>query len=85
MAYGDLCGQYTKQVVPEATCINSKLRGVFEIRDAWVQELRDKGQVDTVAIPREENHADILTHCLSSGNFNKEVGHINIKLLGIEI
>ena len=59
-----------------ATCINSKLRGVFDLRDAWVQELRDKGQVETVAIPREENHDDMLTHCFSSGNFNKEVGHI---------
>ena len=57
-----------------ATCINAKLRGV--LRDAWVQELRDKGQVETVVIPREENHADILTHCISSGSFNKEVGHI---------
>ena len=46
------------------------------VRDAWVQELRDKGQVDTVAIPRKENKSDILTHCLSSGNFNKEVGSI---------
>ena len=61
-----------------ATCINSKLRGVFDLRDVWVQELRDKGQVETVTIPRDENHADIhvLTHCLSSGNFNKQVGHI---------
>ena len=59
-----------------ATCINSKLRGVFDLRDVWVQELRDKGQVKTVGIPREDNAADILTHCLSSGNFNKEVGHI---------
>ena len=41
-----------------------------------VKELRNKGQVETVAIPRKENKADILTHCLSSGNFNKEVGHI---------
>jgi len=46
------------------------------VRDAWVQELRDKGQVDMVAIPRKENKSDILTHCLSSGNFNKEVGYI---------
>jgi hypothetical protein len=59
-----------------ATCINSKLRGVFDLRDAWIQELRDKGQVETVAIPRKENKSDILTHCLSSGNFNKEVGYI---------
>ena len=59
-----------------ATYINSKLRGVFDLRDAWVQELCDKSQVETVTIPRDENHADILTHCLSSGNFNKQVGHI---------
>ena len=54
----------------------STLWGVFDLRDAWVKELRNKGQVETVAIPRKENKADILTHCLSSGNFNKEVGHI---------
>jgi len=60
----------------KATCINSKLRGVFDLRENWVQELRDKGQVETVTIPREENKSDILTHCLSSGNFNKEVGRI---------
>ncbi len=48
--------------------------------ETWVQELRNKGQVETVAIPREENKSDMLTdtlaHCLSSGNFNKEVGRI---------
>ena len=60
----------------KATWINSKLRGVFDLRETWVQELRDKGQVETVTIPREENKSDILTHCLSSGNFNKEVGRI---------
>ena len=65
-----------------ATCINSKLRGVFDLRDGWVQELRDKSQVETVTIPRDENHADILTHCLSSGNFNKQVGHIQNQVNG---
>ena len=57
-----------------------QIMGVFDLRSAWVLELRDKGQVETVAIPRKENAAesDILyTHCLFSGNFNKEVvGHI---------
>ncbi len=32
-----------------ATCTNSKLRGVFDLRGAWIQELCDKGQVETVA------------------------------------
>ena len=50
-----------------ATCINSKLRGVFGLRDAWVQELREKGQVETVAIPR------VCRAAISAKNFFGDV------------
>ena len=44
------------------TCPNSKIRGCFDLRDKCVQELRDKGVVKSVKIPRDLNVADLLTH-----------------------
>ena len=51
------------------TCPTSKIRGCFQLREAWVRELRDQGVVRTEKIPRELNMADMLTHCLSRCKF----------------
>ena len=53
----------------KATAPNSKLRRVFDMRNASVQELRDQGIVKSMHILRDLNVADLLTHCLSGPNF----------------
>ena len=48
----------------EGTCINSRnsrLRGVVDMMEAWVKELR--AQVMVKWIPQHTNKADILTKC----------------------
>ena len=47
----------------EGTCLRSKLRGVVDMRAAWVQELRDLATVSVKWIPAHKNKADILTKC----------------------
>ena len=56
-----------------ATCLESRLRGIFDLRDAWVRELRDAGLVRTIHVPGIHNPADLLTKCLASGPFNRMV------------
>jgi hypothetical protein len=58
-----------------ATAPNSKLRGCFDLREAFVQELRDQTVVKSRHIPRELNMADMLTHCLSGPIFRKCLGN----------
>ena len=52
------------------TCPGSKLRGCFDLRDKSVSELRDKGVVTSNKIHRDLNVADMLTHCLTRGQFH---------------
>ena len=52
-------------------CPNLKIRGCFDLRDKCVQELRDKGVVKSVKIPRDLNVADLLTHCLPKSKFSE--------------
>lgn len=51
------------------TSPNSKLRGCFDIRDSFIQELRDKNVITSTYIKRTMNVADLLTHCLSQTSF----------------
>ena len=49
-----------------STCASSKLKGVYNMRWKWVQELRDQKQFKTVHIETSRNLADMLTKCLSA-------------------
>ena len=55
------------------TCQHSKLRGVFELKEAIWHELRDKQRIEAVKVPGEDNLADLLTKCLHSGVFTNLV------------
>jgi len=55
------------------TCPNSKMRGCFQLRDQSIRELRDKGEVQAKYVPRDQNLADILTHCLSRCKFREQL------------
>jgi hypothetical protein len=55
----------------KGTCVNSKLRGTFDMRREFVGELRNSKEIDTKHISRDKNLADTLTHCQPSGPFNR--------------
>ena len=56
-------------VFSKGTCLNSKLGGVFDRKEAWVQELRDSGQVELRKIATADNPADLFTKPFTSGKF----------------
>ena len=49
-----------------ATCPASKLRGIFDIRAQWVQDLQNESTVQAVKVDTTKNLADIFTKCLSA-------------------
>ena len=51
------------------TCLQSRLRGCVDLREAWVQELRDQDKVKTVKVESARNKADILTKCFPTYKF----------------
>ena len=57
----------------KGTCKTSNLRGTFDLRAAWVQELRDAHAVKTAHIPGEVNPADLFTKCHPAAVFTKLV------------
>ena len=50
----------------QSTNPNTKLRGIYDMREAWVQELRNKFKVKAVKIHTEKNLADMFTKCLAA-------------------
>ena len=48
---------------------DSKIKGVFDLRDKWVQELQDTAEVRAVKVATEDNLADILTKCLGRNTY----------------
>ena len=60
----------------KGTCVDSKLRGTFDMRRAFVGELRNSQEIDTKHVRRDENLADVLTHCQPSGPYNQGVDKI---------
>ena len=43
------------------TCLNSRLRGHFSLREGWVIELRDSGKCRVIYTPSQDQLADIFT------------------------
>jgi hypothetical protein len=51
------------------TCPGTRLRGCFDFREKWVEELREQGQFGTELVSDSNNLADIFTKCLSNVEF----------------
>ena len=60
----------------EGTCVHSKLRGTFDVRAGWVEELRKDGEVMVKKIATEDNFADLLTKTHSTAAFQRMIGRI---------
>ena len=69
----------------QGTCVNSKLRGTFDMRLKWVGEVKNTKEAQAVYVPRADNFADVLTHCLSSGNFNRAIDRIKHQHTGMSL
>ena len=62
------------------TCVETKLRGTFDIRSDWVQELRDAKEVQVDYIhTSNNNYADLLTKSHTPVRFDQLVGMIGNK------
>ena len=55
----------------------SKLRGIFDLREKWVQELKDKKLVKAVKVATDYNVSDILTKPLQATVRQKLLNHLN--------
>jgi hypothetical protein len=70
----------------EDTCPRSRIRGSIDIRDAWVEELRDLDIVNTRHVWSDANLADLFTKPLKGPVFQKLVERIlnfqNSEILG---
>ena len=62
------------EVFQKGTCVSTKLVGVYDMREDWIQELRDQTVITTTHVSGQHNKADVLTKCMSSGAFNSGVG-----------
>ena len=60
-------------VFQKGTCVNSKLKGTFDMRLKWIGELKEASIIQGAKVDRENNLSDILTHCQPSGKFTKAV------------
>ena len=50
----------------KATKANTKLTGVYNLQDRWVQELRDGSKISTKTVDTAVNISDVLAGCLPS-------------------
>jgi hypothetical protein len=51
------------------TCPSTKLRGCFDFRERWIEELREQREFSTELVSDSNNLADIFTKCLSNVEF----------------
>ena len=65
------------KVFSENSCVNSKLRTAFSLKNNWVKELRDDGIVKVNQIPADINISDFLTKPLPGYKVKKYCKMIN--------
>ena len=58
--------------VADETCARSTVRGSFDWRVDWVNEIRDKKQVVLQHVHGNVNHADIMTKCMKGPEFQEK-------------
>ena len=58
------------------TCVDSALRGTFDLREEWVAELRDQEIVKCSKVPALNNISDLGTKCHVSKDWHRLVNLI---------
>ena len=56
-----------------STCLTSKMRGIIDMRWAWVQELRDRRKIRVKKVDTDLNKADVLTKCMPAYKFHSSM------------
>ena len=49
------------------------MRGCFDLRAEWVQNMKNWNKVKTELVESKENRADLFTKCFRSGEFKRLV------------
>jgi hypothetical protein len=60
----------------EDTCPTSKLRGAFDYRDDWVEELKQAEEVKIVKVTDADNISDVFTKCRATYQFRQRIQQI---------
>ena len=55
------------------TCLNSRLRGIVDMRKAWVIELKEKGDVQVKHVEGDQQKADVLTKAMKNYVFQQKL------------
>ena len=75
---------FTHSFCPEfiirSTNPESRLRGCFDLRSAWVKELQDAGLVKAVKVATDLNIADLLTKCHSTSTQTRLMGLVDLRV-----
>jgi hypothetical protein len=59
-----------------STCLNSRIRGTIDMREAWVDECKDRGQCSVSYVSTVDNVADLLTKCVREGRHKQLMGKL---------
>ena len=65
------------KVFAGSTCVNSRLRNAFSLKEKWVEELRDQNKVKVTQISASDNISDFLTKPQSGRMVRKYLDMIN--------
>ena len=66
-----------------STNMDTRLKGIFDLREEWVVELRDMAVIKAVKISTLVNVADILTKCQPRGVIHKLMRCVSDRAAGI--
>ena len=53
------------------TCVDSQMKGTFDLRKAWVLQLQDRSKVICNKVDSNANISDMGTKCHSAKDFNR--------------
>ena len=59
--------------------MQSKIRGTFDMRESWVQELKDKDQIQVEHVPGAHNCADLMSKTHRTCRFQQLLNSITNK------
>jgi len=59
------CDNQAAVTFQHGTCVSSRIRGLVDLREPWIKELRDGKKISAVHVPTGENVADMLTKYLN--------------------
>ena len=59
------CDNQAAVTFQHGTCVSSRIRGLVDLREPWIKELRDGKKISAVHVPIGENVADMLTKYLN--------------------